>query len=1221
MVKREYGVTPWGARLRAKLQSLGGRIGSGEQLARTDKVYDTRVRGSSVTTKVKGRSSPYYNVSCRWEPITEENKRSLKAIVSADVALCAEILAGSLPIELLDKLEEADIPILPRSYVELHGDCDCPDNRGADRPRYYAGTRKAPGDPCKHQAALLFQLIAELDKNPASLLALRGVDLQSTLGLEGGSTISSKGSIPFPLPVIDIKGAATPRRGRSRTKSQVVKTEDGVIESGDQQQPLRNKIMFAPMESSAKVIVQSLSGPPPLFSPVIDYTAVIAEFYGSLNGKMLLEKVGNILEWESNMDVDSVRRVLERGAYGLSIPAGFTVANATVTVESDLWNSSESAGATADDANPMKARTPEQTLGSIPFQYLAKGPKPKISLTLDTFRRILIAMPGDGTVGSQSYRFFFHVIRAGLLLLFSANFVPDVVPLDKERSGKNWTIIYRPFSSSNAVQMMTEALQGLYPNERGCVSLKVKAKGAFELRPQNAEAGTLQALSAILTELVCALEFKHKKSGKKGCTREAAAFFSNEVYVPLSLQEQSNGLAAKRWLSVFDLLSVKAEILLRITESDTDNTFDMELFLKPESAANRHRKNGSGEEDHRSSGGKLTPFMDLDAGGWLLPNMYMKLGTEQAVDTLKFMMALKGYIPEVRTLLQAGSARISAEGFENFILEKAGVLQALGVTYLLPRGIRSVLRPRLVTHMSRKADAGSSSWRHSYMQLTGMMDFEYKVALGDDLVDLAEFEAMVDSGRRLFRFKESFIQLDPKNVESILKAKNCRPPLPSNSLEVIRDLISNTDTFVKSADARELIASIRLIQPVVVPASLRACLRDYQVRGFQWMCNNVTKLGGCILADDMGLGKTVQTIALLLHMNDAGSFDMAPGLVVCPTSLLSNWMREVRRFAPSLWVKICDGTNRLKDVRAAVGRKRKRAVRSPEIILLSYSTLRIVIADLRKVQLPIIVLDEAQNIKNHSSQISKLCKQLGGNALARVALTGTVVENRLVELHSCFDFVLPGYLGMTKEFVDRFSKPIERDRDPNALALLKRMTEPFMLRRLKSDPAIISDLPKKIESKHWVSLSKEQAALYESVRTEIFKELAAEPVAGGGIKRSGLVLKLLVALKQICDHPACYENDRRSTDAERSQKCMALLDLLEPIVESGEKVLIFSQYVRMCRILEEQIAVKFAIRPLVYEGSLRQAKRDEVLQQFDKDPARQVLILSLRAGGVGLNLT
>lgn len=267
----------------------------------------------------------------------------------------------------------------------------------------------------------------------------------------------------------------------------------------------------------------------------------------------------------------------------------------------------------------------------------------------------------------------------------------------------------------------------------------------------------------------------------------------------------------------------------------------------------------------------------------------------------------------------------------------------------------------------------------------------------------------------------------------------------------------------------------------------------------------------------------------------------------------------------------------------SVGKKRKRASNGPHVIIMAYGAVRLDAVKLAKCGFRVMVVDEAQTIKNHAAQISKACKQVGASCGARIALSGTVVENRLSELHSCFDFVLPKYLGKSRAFTDRFAKPIERNRDAEAVALLKRMTEPFMLRRLKTDKSIISDLPDKVESKLFVSLSSEQAALYKSVNDEIFKDIEGEPLAGSGANRSGLILKLLTALKQICNHPACYGENPGDVDPGRSAKVMALLELLDPIIANGEKVLIFSQYVVMCRMLERQIAQRFSVRPLIFE--------------------------------------
>jgi SNF2 family DNA or RNA helicase len=394
------------------------------------------------------------------------------------------------------------------------------------------------------------------------------------------------------------------------------------------------------------------------------------------------------------------------------------------------------------------------------------------------------------------------------------------------------------------------------------------------------------------------------------------------------------------------------------------------------------------------------------------------------------------------------------------------------------------------------------------------------------------------------------------------------------------------------------------------------------VNGYQWALSNLRSVGAAALCDDMGLGKTIQTIAVILALKEADYLEESPALVVCPTSLLSNWRRELTKFAPSLWVLTCSGPNRALTFKAAVGEKRKKTS-GPDVILMSYGTVRQDVATLNKACYALLIIDEAQAIKNHKSAVSKAVKKIGAQASFRLALTGTVVENRLAELHSCFDFCLPGYLGTLKEFTNRFAKPIENERDQETLELLKRMTSCFMLRREKTDPAVISDLPEKIESKLYVQLSQEQVALYESVRASVFEVMAQEKDAPAGsvMRRSVLVLKLLSDLKQICNHPACYGDRPGDVSPERSQKCLDLLELLGPIVESGEKVLVFSQYVKTIRILEKQIASNFGIRPLVFEGSLSQDQRGAIIHQFDRNPARQVLLLSLKAGGVGLNLT
>lgn len=574
--------------------------------------------------------------------------------------------------------------------------------------------------------------------------------------------------------------------------------------------------------------------------------------------------MGKEVQWEEDMNFDAVCPVLERASYQLIIPRTFSVSKAVVMITSDMWNTVVTLG---EDGNEIivKGQSPEETLGMIPFRFVEQGAIPKIAVTLDTLRRVLIALPSDGAVGSASFRFLFHAVRLGFLCFFSHNFVPDVVPVrvgnDGEGTGKHWTVIYRPFVSNAAVKKAMKRLSETYPVDEACVLFKDKSRGRnspVHILPQDARAGSLQAICAILTLCVSTFAFKHKKWSKANPQRESLAFFYNKVYSPLSLQEHSNGIVAKRWLSVFNLLNLESEILLRLSESGQSGVFNLDLFLRPKGSSDAGAL-GAAEATSAnvlSTKKKGKGLAVPEESGWHLPDAFLKHGGSKAMDTLRFLMALKEYLPEVNKLLKGGRAKIEQAMFELFVCEKAGVLAAIGVTYVLPRGIRSLVKPRLVTHLSMQDKP--SSWKLQYLKFSSIVSFDYMVAIGDELVNLEEFHRMVESGRRLFRFKETYVQLDAKEVESILSAKGKEPKAPESSLELMCELMSGGSSFVSDEGVDELIADVRTVRDIDVPPSLDAKLRDYQIRGFQWMWNNVSKLGGCVLGDDMGLGKTIQ---------------------------------------------------------------------------------------------------------------------------------------------------------------------------------------------------------------------------------------------------------------------------------------------------------------------------------------------------------------------------
>ncbi|MDP9208566.1 MAG: DEAD/DEAH box helicase, partial [Actinomycetota bacterium] len=385
---------------------------------------------------------------------------------------------------------------------------------------------------------------------------------------------------------------------------------------------------------------------------------------------------------------------------------------------------------------------------------------------------------------------------------------------------------------------------------------------------------------------------------------------------------------------------------------------------------------------------------------------------------------------------------------------------------------------------------------------------------------------------------------------------------------------------------------------VAPPADLRATLRPYQRRGLSWLAQMCELgLGGC-LADDMGLGKTVQVIALHLHRRP---LEAGPTLVVCPTSLLGNWQRELVRFAPDVPVRRYHG-----------GGRHLEGLAVDEVVLVTYGVVRRDRAVLAEVGWGLVVADEAQHAKNPLSRTARELRAIP--APARVALTGTPVENRLTELWSILDWTTPGLLGPLERFRRSVAVPVERYRDPDATQRLARVVRPFLLRRRKSDPGIAPELPPKTETDRVVPLTAEQATLYEAVVRETLAEIASSE----GIERRGLVLKLLTALKQICNHPAQYLREPGPLPG-RSGKLAALDELLEVILDEGESVLVFSQYVEMCRLIQARLADR-GVPTLFLHGRVPARRREELVARFE-DGEAPVFLLSLKAGGVGLNLT
>ncbi|MGK5441215.1 DEAD/DEAH box helicase [Micromonospora sp. URMC 105] len=482
----------------------------------------------------------------------------------------------------------------------------------------------------------------------------------------------------------------------------------------------------------------------------------------------------------------------------------------------------------------------------------------------------------------------------------------------------------------------------------------------------------------------------------------------------------------------------------------------------------------------------------------------------------------------------------------------------------------------------------------------GELALDWRLALHGEPLAEAELRALAEARRPVVRLREHWVLVDP---ESAHRARRPAPaPLPP--VAALRAALTGTVT-VDGVDV-PAIAEGRLAQvrhrltaepaDVPVPAALAATLRDYQRQGLRWLAGlTALGLGGC-LADDMGLGKTVTVIALHLHrQSDPGT--AGPTLVVCPASLLGNWEREIRRFAPGTPVRRHHGPGRTLDGVDA------------GIVLTTYGTLRLDVDELAGRRWPLLVADEAQHVKNPASGTARALRAVP--AAARVALTGTPVENSLTDLWAVLDWTTPGLLGTLAQFRARWTRPGDTDRS----AELARLIRPFVLRRRKSDPGVAPELPAKTETDQPVALTAEQAALYQATVAELLDVIATSD----GFARRGLVVKLLTALKQICNHPAQYLRETAPVLAGRSGKLDLLDELLDGILPAGGAMLVFTQYVAMARLLRRHLHER-GVAALLLHGGLPVARREQLVREFDEGQA-PVFLLSLRAAGTGLNLT
>ena len=579
-----------------------------------------------------------------------------------------------------------------------------------------------------------------------------------------------------------------------------------------------------------------------------------------------------------------------------------------------------------------------------------------------------------------------------------------------------------------------------------------------------------------------------------------------------------------------------------------------------------------------------------------------------------------GLCPRIEASLKSarpGGYGLDATGAHEFLTERAMALEQAGFGVMLPGWwTRTGTKQRLSVraHVKSPQMQGGSG-----LSLDEIVKFDWEVVLGGEKISPEELQRLARLKQPLVQVRGQWVEVNVQEIQAALDYWKKKAAEEARVRDLVKMALGAADPpgelrfeGVRAtgwiADLLGRLEGNRAWEEQPPPESFQGTLRPYQVRGYSWLAFlQQWGLGAC-LADDMGLGKTIQALALI--QRDWHAKAQRPVLLICPTSVVGNWQKEAARFTPELPVLVHHGIGRMKHAGFA------KAAGKHAIVISSYALLHRDLEYLKAVRWAGVILDEAQNVKNPETKQARAARSI--EADYRIALTGTPVENHVGDLWSIMEFLNPGLLGTQAEFKRRYFVPIQAERDSRAAARLRRVTGPFILRRLKTDKTIISDLPDKLEMKVFCTLTKEQASLYAAVVAEAEKALSQ--TGDDGIQRKGVILGTLSKLKQVCNHPAQFLGDRSSIPG-RSGKLARLTEMLEELLDVGDRALVFSQFTEMGEILKRHLEETFGREVIFLHGGVAKRKRDEMIARFQADDGPAVFLLSLKAGGTGLNLT
>jgi SNF2 family DNA or RNA helicase len=771
--------------------------------------------------------------------------------------------------------------------------------------------------------------------------------------------------------------------------------------------------------------------------------------------------------------------------------------------------------------------------------------------------------------GTSSYNFLFYLFKLLNLIIRAGGFIPSPYVRNNKLQ-----ILWMPYIELPAIKNEFKNLENyLLQGDSDILNIAGKKRKNIPVDPPS----LINIISsALITQYV--INIYNPRPGPESAAAFYDLFFKKEAFDVKRPVTKILPRSISNWLLPLRTDFKKYKYIFTLTPSVKADT--TEFNLKAEVALPARSKTGI----------KTKKVLLCDSAK-----------AAASLDVLKAPTTLSAYLPELKTLFTKKSVKLNEKQLISFLDDSSVLLEQLGIEIILPKQLHRELKPRLVLQADVKTKRKKGNLV-SYLNLDNLVSWKWQVAIGDEVLTYADFIKLVAEQSPIVKFRDKFIRLDADALRALFNAKNKNAD--AGAIDFIRAHLQGET--LATFDANKILSTLFHEQNESEPASLNAALRPYQLRGFNWILSLLKAGFGCILGDDMGLGKTIQSIAVLLRLKELNLLENS-NLIIAPASLLENWARELKKFAPALNVRMYHGKGRNFEI--------KENETKSDVYLTTYQTVVRDVEIIGKIQFSLIIVDEAHLLKNAETRGSKTVKSL--SATYRLALSGTPVENHLEDLRSLFDFIIPGFLGTPSEFNKKWRTPIELHRQKNIAEELKKITGPFLLRRLKTDKKIINDLPDKIIQNEYAALEKTQAALYESL---VAQTLEKSETAETYLQRSALILTLLTGLKQICDHPKVFDKESPAR-SELSGKAQLLLTLLGEILRGGEKVLIFSQYVETLSVLNEIITNELHEEALIYHGGLNAKRKAEVVDIFQNNAGAKILLISLKAGGLGLNLT